>query len=109
MRLWPYYPNASSGSYLPLTRTRRKLLTCGLAKSWHSSALGMLPRPGTKHQWTPRDRLDERNIVELITAYCDGTTAASVATTHGLSLKSSSAVASLPYVTSPSVRVEPGN
>jgi hypothetical protein len=45
-------------------------------------------RPSTKRPWRLRDRLDERDIAELITAYRDGATAASLATTHGLSLKS---------------------
>jgi len=35
-----------------------------------------------------RDRLDEREITELITVYRDGTTTASLATTHGVSLTS---------------------
>ena len=37
--------------------------------------------------WSLRERLDERDIAELITAYRDGATAASLAFTHGVSLK----------------------
>jgi hypothetical protein len=35
-----------------------------------------------------RDRLDERDIADLITTYRQGTTAASLAAAHGLSLES---------------------
>jgi hypothetical protein len=45
-------------------------------------------RPSAKSPWSLRERLDERDIAELITAYRDGATAASLATTHGVSLKS---------------------
>jgi 2,4-dienoyl-CoA reductase-like NADH-dependent reductase (Old Yellow Enzyme family) len=38
--------------------------------------------------WSLRERLNERDIAELITAYRDGATAASLAATHGVSLKS---------------------
>jgi hypothetical protein len=38
--------------------------------------------------WRLRDRLDEGDIAELITAYRDGATAASLAAAHGVSLKS---------------------
>jgi hypothetical protein len=41
-----------------------------------------------KRPWSLRDRLDERNITELITAYREGATAASLAAAHGMSLKS---------------------
>src|SRR2546423_14831438 len=46
------------------------------------------PRPSVKRPWSLRDRLDERDIAALITAYRDGATAASLAAAHGLSLKS---------------------
>ena len=46
------------------------------------------PRPSAKPPWSLHDSLSERDIAELITAYRDGTTAASLATTHGLSLQS---------------------
>ncbi len=46
------------------------------------------PRPSTKRPWNLRDRLHERDIAELITAYRDGATAASLAAAHGVSLKS---------------------
>jgi hypothetical protein len=46
------------------------------------------PRPSTKRPWNLGERLDERDITELITAYCDGATAASLAATHGVSLRS---------------------
>jgi hypothetical protein len=38
--------------------------------------------------WSLCERLDERDIAELITAYRDGATAASLATAHGVSLRS---------------------
>lgn len=46
------------------------------------------PGPTTKRPWNLRDRLDEREIAELITGYRKGATAASLATTHGVSLSS---------------------
>jgi hypothetical protein len=46
------------------------------------------PRPNAKRPWSLRDRLDEHDIAELITAYRDGATAASLAATHGVSLRS---------------------
>ena len=46
------------------------------------------PRPNAKRPWSLRDRLDERDIADLITAYRDGATAASLAAAHDLSLKS---------------------
>ncbi|MGH3751659.1 MAG: hypothetical protein ACRDRP_03010 [Pseudonocardiaceae bacterium] len=45
-------------------------------------------RPNAKRPWSLRERLDEREIAELITAYREGATAASLATAHGVSLKS---------------------
>jgi 2,4-dienoyl-CoA reductase-like NADH-dependent reductase (Old Yellow Enzyme family) len=45
-------------------------------------------KPSTQRPWSLHQRLDEREITELITAYRDGTTAASLATTHGVSLSS---------------------
>jgi 2,4-dienoyl-CoA reductase-like NADH-dependent reductase (Old Yellow Enzyme family) len=44
--------------------------------------------PSTKRPWSLRERLDEHDIAELITAYRDGATAASIAATHGVSLRS---------------------
>jgi 2,4-dienoyl-CoA reductase-like NADH-dependent reductase (Old Yellow Enzyme family) len=38
--------------------------------------------------WSLHERLDEREIAKLITAYRDGATTASLATTHGVSLSS---------------------
>jgi transposase len=46
------------------------------------------PRPSAKRPWSLRDRLDERDIAELITAYREGATADSLAAAHGVSLKS---------------------
>ena len=46
------------------------------------------PRPSAKRPWSLRDRLDERDIADLITTYREGATAASLAAAHGLSLKS---------------------
>lgn len=45
-------------------------------------------RPSAKRPWSLRERLDERDIAEMITAYPNGATAASLATTHSVSLKS---------------------
>jgi hypothetical protein len=42
----------------------------------------------TKYPWSLRERLDEREIAELITAYRTGATAVSLAATHGVSLRS---------------------
>ena len=46
------------------------------------------PEPSVQRPWSLRDRLDERDIAELITAYRNGATAASLAATHGMSLSS---------------------
>jgi transposase len=46
------------------------------------------PRPSAKRPWSLRDRLDERDIAELITAYREGATADSLAAAHGVSLES---------------------
>ena len=45
-------------------------------------------RASTRRPWSLRERIDEREIAELITAYRNGATAASLATTHGVSLTS---------------------
>jgi hypothetical protein len=45
------------------------------------------PRPTATRPWSLRDRLTERTIAELITAYRDGATAASLAADYALSLK----------------------
>jgi hypothetical protein len=42
-------------------------------------------RPSTKRPWSLRERLDERDIADLIIAYRKGATAASLATIHGVS------------------------
>ncbi|MDQ3765523.1 MAG: hypothetical protein M3460_30030 [Actinomycetota bacterium] len=66
-------------SYLPLTRTRRKLLTCGFATPRRSPALLYAPRPSAKRLWSLRDRLDEYTTSsELIAAHREGATAASL-------------------------------
>ena len=46
------------------------------------------PKASAKPPWSLRERLDERDIAELITAYRDGATATSLAAAHGVSLKS---------------------
>jgi hypothetical protein len=46
------------------------------------------PRPSAKRPWRLRERLNERDIADLIIAYRDGATAASLATAHGMSLRS---------------------
>jgi hypothetical protein len=45
-------------------------------------------RPSAGRPWSLRERLHEREIAELITAYRDGATAASLATIHSVSVKS---------------------
>ncbi|MDQ3765646.1 MAG: hypothetical protein M3460_30810, partial [Actinomycetota bacterium] len=45
-------------------------------------------RPRAMRPWSLRERLDERELAELITGYRNGATAASLATTHGVSLRS---------------------
>jgi hypothetical protein len=57
----------------------------------HTAALtnpARAPRPSAKRPWSLRDRLDERDIVNLITAYREGATATSLAAAYGLSLES---------------------
>jgi hypothetical protein len=57
----------------------------------HTAALtspARTARPTATRPWSLRDRLTKREITKLITAYRDGATAASLATAHGLSLKS---------------------
>jgi hypothetical protein len=46
------------------------------------------PRPSAKRPWSLRERLDERDIAELITAYRQGATAACLAAAHDVSLTS---------------------
>ena len=70
---------------MPLTRTRRKLLTCDFATPWLSPALCVAPKPSAKGPWSLRDRLDEHDIASLITAHRDGATVTSLTAVHGLS------------------------
>lgn len=73
---------------MPLTCTRYKLLTCGFATPWLSPAR-CEPRDGARRvQGARTTTVDESDIVELITIYREGTTAASLIAAHGLSLKS---------------------
>ena len=44
--------------------------------------------PASKRPWSLQDRLDEHTRADLLAAYLAGTTAASLAATHGLSLRS---------------------
>ena len=46
------------------------------------------PRLSAQRPWSLHERLGEREITDLITAYRDGVTAASLAATHDVSLKS---------------------
>ena len=46
------------------------------------------PKPSAKRPWRLRERLDDREIAELITGYRNGATAASLTTTLGVSLSS---------------------
>jgi hypothetical protein len=58
---------------------------------WRTAALAgpmSAPKPSTKSPWNLRDRLDEREIAELITAYRNGATTVFLATAHGVSLSS---------------------
>ena len=52
------------------------------AAPWRSPAL-CCRRRSTQRPWSLRERLHEGEITELITAYCEGATAASLATAHG--------------------------
>ncbi|HZD16096.1 MAG TPA: hypothetical protein VE196_13430 [Pseudonocardiaceae bacterium] len=45
-------------------------------------------KPSAQRSWSLRERLTERDIAELITAYRDGATAASLAADFALSVKS---------------------
>ncbi|HKR51787.1 MAG TPA: hypothetical protein VJT72_19825, partial [Pseudonocardiaceae bacterium] len=45
-------------------------------------------KPSMKRPWSLRERLDEREITELIATYRNGATAASLAAAHGVSLTS---------------------
>jgi hypothetical protein len=67
---------------LPLTRTRRKQLTCCFTPPWLTNLYVDL-RPSTKHPESLRHRLDERDIVGLITTHRDDATAASLAADYG--------------------------
>ena len=59
-----------------------------LRNSMALASLVRAARPSAKRPWSLRERLDERDIAELITAYCKGATAASLATTHSVGLTS---------------------
>jgi hypothetical protein len=74
--------------YSPLTRTQRKLLTCGFATLWRSPDFVCAPRPSAKCPESLLDHLDERDITKLITAYRDGATDISLAAVYGLSFNS---------------------
>jgi hypothetical protein len=74
--------------YLPLTRTQRKPLTCSFATPQPSPTLPVPPRLSAKRPQSRRERLDERDITELITVYREGLTATSLTAAHGLSLNS---------------------
>jgi hypothetical protein len=47
-----------------------------------------VPQPPSRRPWSLRDRLDERTRLELIAAYRAGATATSIASGHGLSVRS---------------------
>jgi 2,4-dienoyl-CoA reductase-like NADH-dependent reductase (Old Yellow Enzyme family) len=63
-------------------------MTCGSCNTMALTPKASAARPSTKYPWNLHERLDEREIAELITAYRDGATAASLAATHGMSLRS---------------------
>jgi hypothetical protein len=75
-------------SYLPLTRTLFKPLTYDFATPRALTRPVRAPKPSAKRPGSLRERLDERNIAKLITAYRDGATTASLAATHGMSPRS---------------------
>jgi hypothetical protein len=52
------------------------------------SDLVSVAQSASTRPWSLRDRLDDRTRADLIAAYRAGTTAASLATTHGLSPRS---------------------
>jgi hypothetical protein len=52
--------------YLPLTRTQPTLLTCGLL---HRGSHQPCACPERERPWSLRDRLNERDIANLSTAY----------------------------------------
>ena len=54
--------------------------------------------------WSLHERLDERDIAELITAYRNGATAASLATTHSVASAASNASYAPPVSAAPSIR-----
>jgi hypothetical protein len=54
------------------------------------------PEPSARRPWRLRDRLNECDITDLITAYREGATAASLATDHGLSPRVSNASCTSP-------------
>jgi hypothetical protein len=54
----------------------------------HTSPQCPAETSATKPPWSLRDRIDERTRAGLIDAYRTGATAASLASAHGLSLKS---------------------
>jgi hypothetical protein len=64
--------------YLPLTRTRHKLLTCVFATTRRSPTL----RPSAKRPGSLRDYLDDGDIDGLITTYREGIIAVSLAAAH---------------------------
>ena len=59
-----------------------------LCVSTHRSDVVPVAPQASKRPWSLRDCLDERTRADMIAAYRAGTTAASLATTHGLSLRS---------------------
>jgi hypothetical protein len=62
-------------------------LTCSFATPQRSPVVRE-PRDRAHRPWSLRERLTERDIANLITAYRNGATAASLATTQTLSLRS---------------------
>jgi hypothetical protein len=56
--------------------------------AWAFTSHVRTPRPTATRPWSLRDRLTERDIAKLITAYREDTTAASLAADYALSLSS---------------------
>lgn len=54
----------------------------------HRSDVVPAARRAPKRPWSLRDRLDERTRADMVAAYQAGSTAASLAVAHGLSVRS---------------------
>src|SRR4051794_21252104 len=104
MTHWPTHHRTSAATVEILTAYSHTAQAADL-RLCHTVTLASparTPRPSAQRPWSLRERLDESDIANLITAYRDGVTAASLAATHGVSLKS---VKRLLYTAGDRVRV----